>query len=513
MPLDGQQIGRYHIVRLLGSGGMGEVYLAEDASIGQQVAIKVLLSDGALYPNTQAGQDAIRLFQREAKAIVKLDHPNILPLFDFGETQLGGMTLLYLVMPYRPEGSLADWVRNRATEHLLPPPDVAHCIRQAAAALQHAHTRQIIHQDVKPANFLLRQRDEPAALPDLLLADFGIARFATATASVSQVVRGTPTYMAPEQWQGEAVPATDQYALAIMAYELLTGRPPFQGNSMRLMHDHLQATPPAPSTANPSLPKALDAVLLNALAKAPSQRFGSISAFANDFEQATQSAAPVPIMAIPIEQAPPPAWSAPTTPAARGDINNAPTRVSNPLSNTISDATTKSSQPLPAPIGMAWKPAQKNAALVNSVPKPGAGGSRLLKSWKGRATLAVLVALLLLVCGMGGYLATVGITVKETYTLTTAPGAVNQVSGGLLSIDSDTYTEIALSTGEMASNAQSHGILTLSNDTFAPISLPKGLVIDNNEDRCSSSVHMVFDAPVTIPEGFDVATVSAHVQE
>src|ERR1700730_18791555 len=104
MPLEGQQLGRYRLLRLLGSGGMGEVYLAEDARIGQQVAVKVNRTEATPYPRDTSLQDAVRLFQREARAVARLDHPYILPLFSYGEEQIQGMTLMYLVMPYRPEG-------------------------------------------------------------------------------------------------------------------------------------------------------------------------------------------------------------------------------------------------------------------------------------------------------------------------------------------------------------------------------------------------------------------------
>jgi len=288
MSLEGQQIHRYRILRLLGSGGMGDVYLAEDPRIEQQVAIKVIRAEASPYPDSQASQEAARLFQREARAIVKLDHPHILPLYDYGEERVGNMTVIYLVMPYRKEGSLADWLRQRGQAGLLSPQDVAHIVGQAASALQHAHDRQIIHQDVKPSNFLLRQRQETPTRPDLLLADFGIARFSTATASASQSIRGTPTYMAPEQWEGHPVPATDQYALAVMVYELLTGRPPFQGAPGPLMYQHLMTPPPPPSSVNPRLSSELDAVLLHALAKKPEERFASMTAFATAFQQAVQ---------------------------------------------------------------------------------------------------------------------------------------------------------------------------------------------------------------------------------
>jgi curved DNA-binding protein CbpA len=307
MSLEGHQIDRYRILRLLGSGGMGEVYLAEDPRIEQQVAIKVIRAEGGPYPDTQSSQEATRLFQREARAIAKLDHPHILPLNAYGEERLGNMMIIYLVMPYRREGSLADWLRQRGQSGLLAPAEVAYIVRQTASALQHAHDRQIVHQDVKPSNFLVRQRPEKPTRPDLLLADFGVARFSTATASASQTVRGTPTYMAPEQWAGQPVPASDQYALAVMAYELLTGRPPFQGAPGPLMYQHLTLSAPPPSTFNARLSRDIDTVLLHALAKKPEERFASVTAFATAFQQAVQ--------AMPAAQTPTPLTAAPTSPA------------------------------------------------------------------------------------------------------------------------------------------------------------------------------------------------------
>ncbi len=317
MSLEGQQIDRYRILRLLGSGGMGDVYLAEDARIEQQVAIKVIRAEASPYPDQEASQETARLFQREARAIVKLDHAHILPLYDYGEEHLGNMTVIYLVMPYRREGSLTDWLRQRGHLGLLSSQDVAHLVSQAASALQHAHDRQIIHQDVKPSNFLLRLHQETPTRPDLLLADFGIAKFSTATSAMSHTIRGTPTYMAPEQWEGHPVPATDQYGLAVMTYELLTGRPPFQGGERQVMYQHLMVPPPPPSTVNPHLSSDTDAVLLHALAKQPEQRFASMTAFATAFQQAIQTPAPleadVPTY-ISTLLAPAP------TPASQGDI-------------------------------------------------------------------------------------------------------------------------------------------------------------------------------------------------
>ncbi len=288
MALEGMQIGNYRLVRLIGSGGMGEVYFAEDTRIARRVAVKVVRNEAEPYPNAQATKDAMRLFEREMKAITTLDHPNILPLFDFGEQTINRTAFTYMVMPFRSEGSLVDWLHQQNSPDTLPPQEVVHIINQAAGALQHAHNHNLMHLDVKPSNFLIRLREDHPRFPDVLLADFGIAKFNTATATASQSIRGTPAYMAPEQWAGNPVAATDQYALAIMTYQLLNGRSPFQGNLQQAMYQHFQVRPQPPSTFNPRLSPTVDSVILRALEKRPEDRFPSVQAFAAAFEQACQ---------------------------------------------------------------------------------------------------------------------------------------------------------------------------------------------------------------------------------
>jgi serine/threonine protein kinase len=285
MSLAGQQLGHYRLTRQIGGGAMGEVYLAEDTRLPRQVAIKVIRAEAPSYPHSEPVKELERLFQREMKAITLLDHPHILPLFDFGEEKLQGMTFTYMVMPYRPEGSLSDWLRQRGGT-LLSPEEVARLIEQAADALQHAHDQRIIHQDIKPSNFLLRQRNSTPNRPDLLLADFGIAKLLSGTSTTTQSVRGTPAYMPPEQWEGRPIPASDQYALAIMAYQLLTGQFPFQGGPGQMMHQHFSVQPQPPSRLNGRISPALDAVIMRALAKRPEERFPTILSFAQAFQQA-----------------------------------------------------------------------------------------------------------------------------------------------------------------------------------------------------------------------------------
>lgn len=290
MVIEELQSGRYRYKRLLGSGGMGDVYLMQDTRVSRQVAIKVMRAESALTSRDEKAIEATRLFQREARAIAALEHPNILPLYDFGEETGNGMTITYMVMPYCPAGSLEHWLRTQS-ELPLSPPEIAALVEQAAEALQYAHEHEMIHLDVKPSNFLLRSNRKKPRRPTLLLADFGIARNFTTVANSSRTIRGTPTSMAPEQWSGSPVFASDQYALAVMAYELLTGRPPFVGSLEQLMYRHFTVPSPAPSTFNPRLPAELDPVLLRALAKQPEERFPSIADFATAFVEAAQQPA------------------------------------------------------------------------------------------------------------------------------------------------------------------------------------------------------------------------------
>ena len=295
MGLEGVQLGHYRVRSLIARGGMGEIYLADDTNLPRQVAIKVVQSEPTLYPNETATQEANRLFEREMRLISSLDHPYILQLLDYGTETVQGKPTTYMVMPYRAEGSLIDWLRNRGNREPLPPQDVAHFVREAADALQHAHDRNILHMDVKPSNFLIRNRQETPTKPDLLLMDFGISKAIDAT-KASTTSRGTLAYMASEQWNGHPVPASDQYALAIMAYEMLTGQLPFRGNDMQMMYQHMQTAPVPPSSLNTRLPRAIDTVILRALAKNPQDRYPSIRAFADAFQQAAVASnnAPTP---------------------------------------------------------------------------------------------------------------------------------------------------------------------------------------------------------------------------
>ena len=310
--LEGREVGGCKLVRKIGEGGMGEVYLGEQIRVGNRaVAVKIVQADedeGA----SEHIEDVARRFQREAGLLGNFSHPNILPVHDSGVQG----DLLYLVMQYAPDGSLADAIKARTAHPLaLPaaPAFVADLIGQVAAALQYTHDRGVVHRDVKPGNVLLQL--EPNGHWHALLADFGIARGADASSHRTKV-SGTLAYMAPEQFKGEFSPASDQYALAVMTYQLLTGHTPYEGDMATLTQGHLYGTPPSVRSYNAALPAKVDGVLSRALAKDPTLRYPSVADYAAALQEAlAQKSAAGDVVAPP---APAP------TPAAGGKVSHGP---------------------------------------------------------------------------------------------------------------------------------------------------------------------------------------------
>ncbi len=262
----GRRLGRYRLEELLGQGGMAEVWRATDERLNRTVAVKVILANHA-----RDGHFRQR-FQKEAQLVASLDHPNILPVYDYGDE--GGQP--YLVMPFLEGGTL----RDRMVGTPVPFAQAVSFVRQLGDALDAAHAAGILHRDVKPANVLIRKDDR------LALADFGIAKMLEGSTGLTAtgMVVGTPIYMAPEQAQGKpATPASDRYALAVLAYELLSGKPPFDGESaLSLMHQHVTSPAPRLSSSVYGLPSGLDPVFERALAKEPERRPVTCRAFADE---------------------------------------------------------------------------------------------------------------------------------------------------------------------------------------------------------------------------------------
>lgn len=270
--LEGQTLGRYQLQRRIGRGGMAEVYLAYDEQLHREIAVKIV--------HRGRSDDLVR-FRREAEMLAPLTHEHILPIYDSG--QQGPWH--YLVMPYIDHGTLADRLH---TCGLLTLQEAGTLLDQIASALQYAHDRGILHRDIKPSNILLR--DDTFAY----LSDFGIARLLERESGLTEAGSfvGTPEYMAPELFENQASQSSDIYALGIVLFFMLTGKPPFTGpNPLAIVHKQLYESPTSPSQLNPAISPEVEQVVLCALEKDPRRRFQSAQAFASAYRHALQAPA------------------------------------------------------------------------------------------------------------------------------------------------------------------------------------------------------------------------------
>lgn len=280
-------IERYQRQKLLGKGPMSIVWLAHDVQTQQQVALKIMT---AVTTDDKRNQKAGERFMREIKISQSLQHPNILPIIDQGYVEYNGHSVPYHVTPFMKDGSLADVIEQTPPWEAWTLVQTADAISQAAESLEYLHTRNphIVHEDVKPANFLVYVIGKPQRMYHLYLCDFGISRWQQPNMMASDVL-GTLVFMAPEQTQGEVTPASDQYSLALMACLMLTGKLPIQGaTNDELLYAHLNELPLVPSEINPERIRSevVDDIFLRALDKDPTRRFPSITAFSHALEQA-----------------------------------------------------------------------------------------------------------------------------------------------------------------------------------------------------------------------------------
>jgi serine/threonine protein kinase len=253
-------VDRYRVLRPLGKGGMGLVYLAEHLSLTRRVALKILRSDLTGAPGVR------ERFAREGRAIAALNHPNIVRLYDVGQDG----ALHYLIMEYVEGRSLEELLQQKGR---LPPREAVEYAIQAARGLAHAHERGIVHRDVKPANLLLD------ACGTVKILDMGLARFHTdstdnLTERVGGGVLGSPDYLAPEQMTKQLDTRSDVYSLGATLYALLLGEPPFSGRTVaQKLADHLHRPVPPPHLRDPNVPRPLSLVVLRMLAKDPADRY------------------------------------------------------------------------------------------------------------------------------------------------------------------------------------------------------------------------------------------------
>jgi serine/threonine protein kinase len=266
-PLIGRHLDEYRLEELLGAGGMAAVYRATDVRLGRTVAIKVIAAP------FQADDAYILRFEREARAIAGLSHPHLITLYRYGEADgllymamrfIEGYDLGAVIRSYHDDGAFIEWS------------EVARLAAEVGGALDFAHGLGVVHRDVKPGNIMI------ASDGSAIVVDFGLALLQSV--GTFGEIFGSPHYIAPEQAvsSANAVPASDQYALGVVLYEMLTGQRPFaNGSPLELSLMHIEEAAPRPRALRPELPDAVDEVLLRALAKQPGDRFSSCSALAD----------------------------------------------------------------------------------------------------------------------------------------------------------------------------------------------------------------------------------------
>jgi hypothetical protein len=268
----GQMLDHYRIIGQLGRGGMATVYKAYQASIDRYVAIKVLPSQLAESPEFAAR------FQQEARIIARLEHPHILPVFDYGESE--GVT--YFVMRYLDAGTLKD---RMEAHRPLPLDEIDRIFTQLADALSYAHTHGIVHRDLKPANALIDSSG------NVFLTDFGIAKLlesASPRLTQTDAIMGTPAYISPEQAQAQPVDQrSDIYSLGIILYEMATGQVPYTADTpLAVLFKHISDPLPPPSSLKPDIPPSIEKVILKALSKNPQDRFATAAEFLSAWKRA-----------------------------------------------------------------------------------------------------------------------------------------------------------------------------------------------------------------------------------
>lgn len=319
MPFNpGENVGAYRIIQQLGQGGMATVHKAYHAALDRYVAIK------ALHPAFMEDPQFLKRFSREARVVANLDHPNIVPIYDYAEH--AGQP--YLVMKFI-EG---ETLKARLQRDRLPAQESMTLIKPIGEALSYAHRRGILHRDIKPSNILISTEGV------VYLADFGLARIAEMGASTlsGDMLMGTPHYISPEQAKGvkELDQGTDIYSLGVVLYELLVGRVPFDSDTpFSIIHDHIYAELPLPKDINPEIPEEVQRVLLKALAKDPGDRFTQVSDMVVAMERA-------------LEGAPPEVVLAPTFKVPR-EAMPAVEEARSPLAKTVVDETAAREHPKP----------------------------------------------------------------------------------------------------------------------------------------------------------------------
>lgn len=375
------QLGKYEVRGILGRGAMGTVYDGWDPAIHRRVAIKtVSLPD----VNDAEASEGFDRFKREAQAAGRLTHPNIVGIFDYGETA----DVAFIVMEFVEGRSLKEMLEG---DLRLPVAESLRLMGEVLAGLAYSHGRGVVHRDIKPANIMVTNDVGQAKI-----ADFGIARIEASSMTQAGTVMGTPAYMSPEQFMGQVVdPRTDIYSCGILLYQLLTGERPYEGSMSSIMHKAMTTTPPAPSDLAVTSPRTLDPVVARAMARRPEDRFATAADFAAALRAPVPPTSDATIMAPRIAPAPSPTRKPNRTPifvaagvavavaAGAAALLLRPSTPVAPLASAELPAITEASPPRQAPPVAATtlpeiaappppamtQPTQQDAAIV-AIPSP-----------------------------------------------------------------------------------------------------------------------------------------------
>lgn len=421
-----QQLGNYRLIKRLGRGGFADVYLGEHVHLKTQAAVKVL--------HAVLGNDDIDTFRTEALTVAHLVHPHIIRVLDFDVVN----AVPFLVMDYAPKGNLRERYPKGTR---VPPNTLLSYVQQVASALQYAHDRNLMHRDVKPENMLIGNDNE------ILLSDFGTALTAHSTLSqnTENTVVGTLSYMAPEQIEGKPRPASDQYALAVVVYEWLSGNKPFRGSHVEIAAQHLSTPPPPLNDPALAIPPAVQQVIQRAMAKDYHQRFPRVQDFADALQKAYQGQQ----LVLPTPESP---AIPPTVPANTPHTPYSPYRqpvatpgtparqAVAPLRQPVTTpaASARPMTPIP-PTSEAQVPRPVETFPIPSVKEPVRKITRGLKRGvRVLATVVILVSLLLCALGYGAFHF---FTTRNTGTNTDTSGATALATNFVQAISQRNYDQ------------------------------------------------------------------------